>query len=1326
MLTNNRLASILCLGLLLLAATAKAQTPGCGRLYVDSAVTASGNGNSWVTAFKTVSQALDSVNNGSCSSREIWVAKGTYYPMAGLTTIASSPDSSFRILRNGIKIYGGFAGTETTLSARNIITNTTILSGNIGASSSYHVLTVVSNNTIDTNTRLDGFAVRDGYASTTGTFNIAGKVINRSAGGGIHIRSSSPAIANCTFSLNTGASGGGMYNNDSSPTITNCIFSSNTGISNINSPGGNGGGMCNVSASSPVITNCTFSSNSSVNTGGAIYNQNSSPFLNNCTFTYNISSLGGAVNNTSNSSIITNCVFAYNSISTLSSGRGAGIFNNNSSSTITNCVFAFNDGSSGSGGGIANGGNSPVITSCTFYANSTGEGGGGIWNQLNSSPIIANCILWGNVSSNNSFAADIYNYNPGNTSPSTPTITYCNTQTPQQGVGNSTAYPFFIDTANAIGPDCLWRTADDGLRLTTCSPAINTGNNAAIPAGITTDIRDTTRIQNTTVDKGAYEMEYNSIGGSSTTITASVTNPVCSTTAITFTATTITPGTVPAYQWFKNGVAVGTNTTTYTNSSWSNGDSVWIVHTNNNCNITDTSNKKYVQLVPVPAQPGTISGPANPCPGTQTYSVSAVTGATTYTWSVPTGWVITAGQGTTSVTVTSTSAAGSVTVTANNSCGVASVSRSSTVTPLTAPAVPTGPAAVCASSTGNVYSVPAVAGATTYTWSVPTGWTITSGQGTTSITLTAAAGNTSGTVGVSTGNTCQTSSSTGLAVTGGNVVPALLVVSNSGTGICAGTLVTFTATPTNGGTAPIYQWKKNGTNVGTNTITYTDAGLVTGDVITVTLTTNIACASTSTVTATAPAITVTPVAVPLVSISGSATLTLCVGVSNTFLASSTNGGTAAAYQWYKNGVAISGATGSSYTGSAFANNDSVYVVLTSNATCRTVDTVRSSAVKLTVYPYSSPTLIVGSNSGNTICQGTPVIFTATPINGGTAPSYQWKKNGVNVGTNSATYSDNTLATGDVISITLTSNSPCAVPATVTASGPPITVVPNVTPTLSINGPSTVALCAGAIAAFTTNSTAGGPTPTYQWYKNGVAIPGQTAPVYTGFGFASGDSIWVVFKPTAACRLLDSVRSSSVKLTVNPNVVPVLTVTASPGTSVPAGGSVTFTATVTATGTTPTYQWFKNGVAITGATSSTYTTNSLQNGDLISVRASALGPCATPNALTSTPLRISDPAGIPVVGGKGSWQESLLLHPNPNSGQFTVSADWGAVAAGEKVWVEVVNALGQVVFRKAVQPAAGRWNLDIQLQESLANGVYQLRVVREREGSVVVRPVLLQR
>ena len=242
---RNNTFILFCLGLLLLVTNAKAQT-GCGRLYVDSAVTTSGNGSSWATAFKTVTQALDSANSGSCSSREIWVAKGTYYPMASTNLIASSRDSSFRILRNGIKIYGGFAGGETTLSARNIGGNPTILSGDIGVAGDstdncYHVVTVVSNNTIDTATCLNGFTVVRGNATNgnLAALTIAGQTVYSNAGGGIIIYKSSPAVSHCIFSYNYAQSGGGMANtNGASPAITKCVFTYNRG-------GSSGGAVAN-------------------------------------------------------------------------------------------------------------------------------------------------------------------------------------------------------------------------------------------------------------------------------------------------------------------------------------------------------------------------------------------------------------------------------------------------------------------------------------------------------------------------------------------------------------------------------------------------------------------------------------------------------------------------------------------------------------------------------------------------------------------------------------------------------------------------------------------------------------------------------------------------------------------------------------------------------------------------------------------------------------------------------------------------------------------------------------------------------------------------
>ena len=1033
--------------------------PAGNIVYVDSSKTTSGDGSSWANAYKTLSQGLWVAHN--CATvTQVWVAKGTYYPMNGFTTIATSRDSSFRILRNGIKLYGGFAGGETVLSARNPGTNPTILSGDIGlvgnsTDNSKHVVTVVSNSTIDTSTRIDGFVITRGNANLFlgATFSVAGKVIEGVHGGGIYNHSSSPLITNCIFSYNSSLNiGGGMYNLSSSPAITNCIFLGNTAA---------GGAGMNNSSSSLSVTNCAFFSNSCYNTS--------------------------------------------------------------------------------SGGGISNQSSSLFLTNCTFYSNSSSfaAGGGGIYNYNNSNTTITNCILWGNTAPG---SPDILN-GSGST---TLTVSYSNTQTPRPGAGNSTADPFFINAANPIGPDGIWGTADDGLRLAPCSPAINTGSNAAIPAGITTDITGAARIQNTTVDKGAYEMPYNSIGISVTTITQLPANPVCNTTSVTFTAATTFPGSVPVYQWYKNGVAVGTSQTTYTASGWNNGDSVWVVHTNNDCGVNDTSAKSFVQLVPLVAQPGPITGNTAPCPGTQTYSVAAVTGAMSYTWTVPAGWALTAGQGTTAITVTSTSATGNVSVTANNSCGAASVVRSLAVTLLPTPpvpATPAGPAAVCPSSTGNVYSTTAITGATTYTWAVPAGWVITAGQGTTAITVTAAAGTTSGFVTVNAGNGCQTSSTASLSVSGGAI---------------------------------------------------------------------------------------------------------------------------------------------------------------------------------------TPTVVVSKNTGDTICAGTAVTFTATITIGGTSPAYQWKKNGLNVGANSAAYTDAALVNGDVVTVVLTSNSPCAAVAGVTAANTVIGVVTSIVPAISVAAMQGTVLCAGESKTFTLNSTGGGLNPAYKWYRNGVAIPGATGLTYTGANFANNDAISVLLTSNATCRSVDTARSNSVTLTVNPNVIPVVTVTANPGTSVPAGTAVTFTANVTAGANNATYQWYKNGLAIAGATSSTYTSNTLQGGDLIWVQVAALGPCATPDNLTSEPLRISDPAGIQTVRGGGNWKESLLLHPNPNTGRFTISADWGGVFAGEKVSVAVVNSLGQFVYSEEVSLSAGRWSLDIELKEGVANGLYMLRVNRQKDGSRTAIPVLIQR
>ena len=163
-------------------------------------------------------------------------------------------------------------------------------------------------------------------------------------------------------------------------------------------------------------------------------------------------------------------------------------------------------------------------------------------------------------------------------------------------------------------------------------------------------------------------------------------------------------------------------------------------------------------IVIISAMPsvGVISGATSVCKS-QTglaYSVVNQVGMN-YNWTVPTGANIVSGQGTNAVVVDFTASAisGSIGVTGSNSCGT--VNTSLTVTINSAPSATqiSGSTSVCYNQVGVVYSVPAQAGMT-YAWTVPSGVTITTGQGTNSITTTWAVTTLTGNVSLQIGNSC--------------------------------------------------------------------------------------------------------------------------------------------------------------------------------------------------------------------------------------------------------------------------------------------------------------------------------------------------------------------------------------------------------------------------------------------------------------------------------------------------------------------------------------------------------------------------------------------
>lgn len=343
------------------------------------------SGNSWANAAPELSNALTAAV-ANTNIQQIWVAKGTYQPASG---------QSF-VMKEGVKMYGGFAGTESQINQRVFGTtaaDSTLLQGN----GSY----VVSSVNLSAASIIDGFSIKGGSGQTWGggMYNYGSAVtINNclfaansaTIGGGIcNYYSSAPTISNCIFSENTADGGGGISNyNNSSPTISNCTFFRNRANS--------GGAINNYSSSKPNITGCTFTENTANDFGGAITNStSSSSTITNCNFSGNkaTSASGGAIFNTASSPVITDCSFSSNTSSTY----GGGIFNEQSSTAnISNSTFTSN--ASGGGGGIFNTGSSPNIVGCTFTSNSASvSGGGGVFNYSSSSAIISNCTFVGNT-----------------------------------------------------------------------------------------------------------------------------------------------------------------------------------------------------------------------------------------------------------------------------------------------------------------------------------------------------------------------------------------------------------------------------------------------------------------------------------------------------------------------------------------------------------------------------------------------------------------------------------------------------------------------------------------------------------------------------------------------------------------------------------------------------------------------------------------------------------------------------------------------------------------------------------------------------------------
>jgi YD repeat-containing protein len=267
---------------------------------------------------------------------------------------------------------------------------------------------------------------------------------------------------------------------------------------------------------------------------------------------------------------------------------------------------------------------------------------------------------------------------------------------------------------------------------------------------------------------------------------------------------------------------------------WSNGDTtqsikvktagIYSVLVNYGYNCALTSNPDTINVNPLPAQPGTISGSNSVCQSSsQTYSINPVSGATSYTWTQPSGWSGT--STTTLLTTTIGSNGGSVLVHSNNGCG-SSTDQTLIVAVNLKPPQPgtiSGNNSACQGSS-QTYSVSAVTSATSYTWTLPSGWTGSSSTN----TITATVGASGGTISVHANNNCGSSIDQNLSATVLQAPPQPGTISG-GTTVNVGQTTAYTINSVSGATG--YNWVLSGggsiisgQNTNLVTITWSTAG----------------------------------------------------------------------------------------------------------------------------------------------------------------------------------------------------------------------------------------------------------------------------------------------------------------------------------------------------------------------------------------------------------------------------------------------------------------------------------------------------------------------
>ena len=265
-----------------------------------------------------------------------------------------------------------------------------------------------------------------------------------------------------------------------------------------------------------------------------------------------------------------------------------------------------------------------------------------------------------------------------------------------------------------------------------------------------------------------------------------------------------------------------------------------------------------------------------------------------------------------------------------------------------------------------------------------------------------------------------------------------------------------------------------------------------------------------------------------------------------------------------------------------------------------------------------------------------------------------------------------------------------------SGGAEVFVYPIVTPYVSFTANPSSTVCSGSPLSFVATEINGGTYPAFQWRVNGVNT--ATGSTYTYIP-TFGDVVTTVLTSDALCTSVDTALSN-MSITVDTTFTPTISLSSSRGSSIASGQADTLTAAIVNAGTSPTFQWYVNSTSIPGAITNTLI-RTFTTSDSVSCIVNGEAPCGTSSAAYFKISVITNES----VAQVSSTDDQITLMPNPNSGSFTIKGTWGA--NNEKVSAEIIDMLGQVIYKNDFTPTNGNINEQIQLSKSLPNGMYTL-------------------